>query len=131
MIPYMGSKRISAGKIFQAISNLHPNGGMLVDLFCGGFAISEYFYKNGWRVIANDKNKYVIALLKTIIFDSIEENKLTKLLLGKCLKILKIILIIMKIGMWGLFSVVGVLGILKEVIYLVRMLKALKKQGMS
>ena len=89
MIPYMGSKRISAGKIFQAISNLHPNGGMLVDLFCGGFAISEYFYKNGWRVIANDKNKYVIALLKTIIFDSIEENKLTKFVTRKMFEDIK------------------------------------------
>jgi site-specific DNA-adenine methylase len=63
-IPYMGSKRKSAGKIYQTIKNLNPNGKILVDLFCGGFAISEYFIKNGWSVIANDKNKYVIELLK-------------------------------------------------------------------
>ncbi|PIU58461.1 MAG: hypothetical protein COS89_00245, partial [Deltaproteobacteria bacterium CG07_land_8_20_14_0_80_38_7] len=59
-IPYMGSKRRSAIKIYLAISNREPRG-LLVDLFCGGFAISEKFYKNGWEIKANDKNKYVIA----------------------------------------------------------------------
>lgn len=66
-IPYMGSKRKSAGKIYQTIKNHSPEADTIVDLFCGGFAISEFFIKNGWSVIANDLNKYVIALLdKTI-----------------------------------------------------------------
>lgn len=77
-IPYMGSKRKSAGKIFQTIKNLEPEADTLVDLFCGGFAISEYFLKNGWRVIANDKNKYVIALLQKTIFEGLDENEVIK-----------------------------------------------------
>ena len=75
MIPYMGSKRNSAGKIYQAIKNMEPEGKILVDLFCGGFAISEYFYKNGWSIIANDLNKWVIALLKKVIFEGLDDKK--------------------------------------------------------
>lgn len=77
-IPYLGSKRRSAGLIYQTIKNLNPNADTLVDLFCGGFAVGEYFLKNGWRVIANDKNKYVIALLKKTIFEGLDEKKITK-----------------------------------------------------
>lgn len=66
-IPYMGSKRRSAGKIYQAIHNLCPDSNTLVDLFCGGFAISEYFLKQNWKVKANDKNKYIVALINKII----------------------------------------------------------------
>lgn len=74
----MGSKRKSAGKIYSAIKNLNPNADTLVDLFCGGFAISEYFIKKGWSVIANEKNKYVLALLQKTIFDGLEEKEVTK-----------------------------------------------------
>lgn len=66
-VPYMGSKRKSAGMIYQTIKNLEPDSRLLADLFCGGFAISEYFIKNGWSVIANDKNKYVIELIRETI----------------------------------------------------------------
>jgi site-specific DNA-adenine methylase len=66
-VPYMGSKRRSAGKIFSTIRNLEPEGNVLVDLFCGGLAISEYFIKNGWTVIANDKNKYVVELIREAV----------------------------------------------------------------
>jgi len=74
-LPYLGSKRKSAGRIYQAIKNLNPDSTHLVDLFCGGFAISEYFIKNGWSVTANDKNKYVIALLEKAILHGLEEQK--------------------------------------------------------
>ena len=77
-IPYLGSKRSSAGKIYQTIKNLNPKADTLVDLFCGGFAISEFFIKEGWNVISNDKNKYVIALLKKTIFDGLDEKEVTK-----------------------------------------------------
>lgn len=77
-IPYLGSKRRSAGKIYSAIRNLEPEANTLVDLFCGGFAISEYFIKRGWNVIANDKNKYVIALLDKTINEGLDENIVTK-----------------------------------------------------
>ena len=74
-IPYMGSKQKSAGKIYQAIKNQNPESKVLVDLFCGGFAISEYFYRNGWNIVANDKNKYVVALADQVINKGLDEKK--------------------------------------------------------
>jgi adenine-specific DNA methylase len=74
-IPYMGSKRKSAQKIYQTIVNFNPNLKTIVDLFCGGFAIGELFYKNGFNVIANDKNKYVVALLEQTINKGLDELK--------------------------------------------------------
>lgn len=74
-VPYMGSKRKSAGKIYQTIKNLNPKASQLIELFCGGFAVGEYFIKNGWKVIANDKNKYVIALLDQTINEGLNEQK--------------------------------------------------------
>jgi len=74
-LPYLGSKRKSAGKIYQAIKNLNPKSTKLVDLLCGGFAISEYFLKNGWSVLANDKNKYIIAILEQTILKDLDINK--------------------------------------------------------
>jgi len=74
-VPYMGSKRKSAGKIYQAIKNLNEDNNTIVDLFCGGFGIGEYFLKNGWKVIANDKNKYVVALLDQTINKGLGEAK--------------------------------------------------------
>jgi DNA adenine methylase len=62
-VPYMGSKRKSAQKIYQTIANFNPDAKVLADIFCGGFAISSYFIKQGWEVISNDKNKYVVALI--------------------------------------------------------------------
>ena len=73
-IPYLGSKRKSAGKTYQAIKNLNPDADTLVDLFCGGFAISQYFIKNGWNVIANDKNKYIVALLNKTINEELDSK---------------------------------------------------------
>ena len=77
-IPYMGSKRKSAQKIYQAIVNFNPEKGLLVDLFCGGFAISEKFLDNGWKIIANDKNTYVIELLRKTIIEGLPEDICTK-----------------------------------------------------
>lgn len=72
----MGSKRKSMHKIYRAISNREPKG-LLLDLFCGGFAISEVFYKNDWKVRANDKNKYVVALLDQTINRGLDEKIVT------------------------------------------------------
>jgi len=60
----MGSKRKSATKIYSTIKNFNPEANHLVDLFCGGLAIGEIFIKNGWSVVANDKNKYVVELIR-------------------------------------------------------------------
>lgn len=70
----MGSKRKSAGMIYQTIANLNPKNKVLVDLFCGGLGISEVFAKNGWQVKANDKNKHVVALAKQAI-QGLDESK--------------------------------------------------------
>jgi len=66
-IPYMGSKRKSAHKIYATIKAQNPNADTIVDLFAGGFAIGEIFMQNDWTVIANDKNKYVMELLREAI----------------------------------------------------------------
>jgi site-specific DNA-adenine methylase len=73
----MGSKRKSANKIYSTIHKLNPNSKLLIDLFCGGFAISEKFMCKGWNVIANDKNKYVIALLRKVLFEGLPEEIIT------------------------------------------------------
>lgn len=74
-IPYLGSKRKTAGRIYNAIQQRHPDHNILVDLFCGGFAVGEHFYKQGWEVIANDLNKYVVALLDQTINKGLDEQK--------------------------------------------------------
>lgn len=76
-IPYLGSKRKSALKIYQAISNLNPEGDLLVDLFCGGFAVGEKFMRNNWTVIANDKNKYVVELIREAIAGRFNDDVFT------------------------------------------------------
>src|SRR3990167_9941294 len=76
-IPYLGSKRKSSGKIYSTIKNLNPESDTLVDLFCGGFALSSYFVKKGWKVIANDKNKYVMALIKKTTTEGLDEKIVT------------------------------------------------------
>ena len=73
-IPYMGSKQKSAQQIFQTIKNFNPHSQSIVDLFCGGFAISEIFIRNGWNVISNDKNKYVVALINQTL-KGLDEKK--------------------------------------------------------
>lgn len=77
-IPYMGSKRKSAQMIFNTIKNHNPEANTIVDLFCGGFAISEWFIKKGWNVISNDKNKYVVALINKTITEGLDEAVVTK-----------------------------------------------------
>lgn len=77
-IPYMGSKQRSAGKIYQTIKNLNPEATTICDLFCGGFAIGEFFLRNDWQLIANDKNKYVVALINQVINIGLDEKKCLK-----------------------------------------------------
>jgi len=77
-IPYMGTKRKSAERIYDTITSHNPDMNTLVDLFCGGFAISEIFIKNGHTVIANDKNKYVVALIGKIVNQGLDKAFITK-----------------------------------------------------
>lgn len=77
-VPYMGSKRKTASKFYQIIKAYSGDANTIVDLFCGGFAISEIFVSNGWKVISNDLNKYVVALLEQTIVKGLEENIITE-----------------------------------------------------
>ena len=63
----MGNKQSISGKIYRAIAQ-RENNKVVVDLFCGGFSISQIFIENGWKVYSNDKNKYVVALIREILF---------------------------------------------------------------
>ena len=75
-IPYMGSKNKSCGQIVNVIeANLKQNSKIVIELFTWWFAIWEEFYKRGYKVIANDKNKYVIALLDEVINKKLDEKK--------------------------------------------------------
>ncbi len=65
----MGSKQKYAHLIASAIQRRHPTARLVADLFCGGFAMSEFWLKKGHFIIANDANKYVIALLHKILFE--------------------------------------------------------------
>ena len=73
-VPYMSSKSKIASQIYNAIAN-REKVGTIYDLFCGGFAISEQFIKNGWHVVANDKNKYVVALIKYALDGGFNDNE--------------------------------------------------------
>lgn len=74
-IPYMGSKRDNASLIYQTIVNFCPDADTVVDLFCGGFAVGEWFMRQGWRVIANDVNRYVVALLDEVVNRGLDESR--------------------------------------------------------
>ena len=65
-IPYMWSKDKSAIHIFNVINAFTKDrqDNLLVDLFTWWFAVSEIFIKKWWQTINNDKNKYVMELLK-------------------------------------------------------------------
>lgn len=76
-IPYMGSKSKSAIHIFNVINAFTKDRkeNLLVELFTWWFAVWEVFLSKWFKVIANDKNKYVIALLDEVINKKLNETK--------------------------------------------------------
>ena len=45
-----------------------------IDMFCGGLSVSSYvLQRTNFNVIANDLNKYVIALYEEMIFNKHKE----------------------------------------------------------
>lgn len=75
-IPYMWSKRKSCDKISNFIEVYCPNNTkVFVELFTWWFAVWEVFLKKWYKVYANDKNKYVIALLDQVINKWLDEDK--------------------------------------------------------
>ena len=57
----MGSKARIVNEILPIILENRKDGQWFVDLFCGGCSVSQNV---GGKVIANDKNKYLIELFK-------------------------------------------------------------------
>ena len=77
-IPYMWSKRKSSHKIKNIIKQYAKEETVFVDLFAWGFAMGEVFLKDGYKVIANDLNKYVMALLHQTINKWLDEERCLK-----------------------------------------------------
>jgi len=74
-IPYMGSKE-KILPLIQFIFNREYKKEYLIDPFCGGFCISAFALEDtNFKVLANDLNKYVIALYKEILFNNSREIK--------------------------------------------------------
>lgn len=74
-IPYMGSKEKILHLIRYIFQREH-NKEYFIDPFCGGFAVGAYaLHTTNFKVLANDLNKYVIALHKEILFNNSEEIK--------------------------------------------------------
>ncbi len=60
----MGSKNSIVDKIIFYILQRHHKVNYFIDVFTGGFAVSDYVLQHtNKKVLANDFNKYVIALL--------------------------------------------------------------------
>ena len=78
----MGSKNKYSRLIYNVI-NQRPNQKILVDLFCGGFSISEEFIKNGWEVKSNDLNKYVVALIREAIDGRFSDERFSPLFISR------------------------------------------------
>jgi len=73
----MGSKRKSCHQIKNVIIAHTKDKSIktIVELFCGWFAVGEVFLKDWRKVIANDKNKYVVALIDQVINKWLDEKK--------------------------------------------------------
>ena len=73
-MPYMGSKS-KIVNLIDYILQRHPDKEYFIDLFCGGFAVSHYVLENSnLKILANDKNKYVVALLKKTIYEGLPDK---------------------------------------------------------
>ena len=68
-IVYMGSKEKILGEVIRYILDRHFTNETFIDLFAGGFSVSSYILQKSkkMKVIANDLNKYVIALYEEIL----------------------------------------------------------------
>lgn len=68
-IVYMGSKEKILDQIIRYILDRHFDHKYFIDLFAGGFSVSSYILQKSKKmnVIANDLNKYVIALYEELL----------------------------------------------------------------
>lgn len=73
-IPYMGSKNSIVDDIIFYILQRHYDAKYFIDVFTGGFAVSHYVLENtNKKVLANDKNKYVIAFIEKVLNDDLSD----------------------------------------------------------
>ena len=79
-IPYQGSKGAFAPMIHRAIEQRLPAGAqtVLVDPFCGGYAVSHRFAEHGWAPIASDLDRYTIALLARVLTKGLPEKAIVE-----------------------------------------------------
>lgn len=66
MIKYLGSKRRMVGAILQAVGSV-ARGGTVVDLFSGTSRVGHALKAAGYRVLANDHNRYAQTLARCYV----------------------------------------------------------------
>lgn len=70
----MGSKNSIVDDIIFYILQRHYDAKYFIDVFTGGFAVSHYVLENtNKKVLANDKNKYVIAFIEKVLNDDLSD----------------------------------------------------------
>jgi len=72
-VPYLGNKQKIASTLVEFIST-REKSKTIADLMCGGMSVSAEFINHGFNVIANDINKYVVALEKQVIEQGIPKE---------------------------------------------------------
>lgn len=77
---YMGSKNRIADEILEIMLSYRTENQWFVDLFCGGCHIIE---RVGGKRMANDKNRYLIAMWKGLINDQERPRIIKKELYNK------------------------------------------------
>ena len=66
MIKYLGSKRALLGEILEVVRQAGRVGTVL-DLFSGTSRVGHAFKREGWRVLANDHNRYAQTLARCYV----------------------------------------------------------------
>lgn len=62
MIKYLGSKRTLIPKILDAVAEVAPSGGAVLDLFSGTSRVGHALKGAGYAVVANDHNAYAATI---------------------------------------------------------------------
>ena len=78
---YLGGKSKIVGNILPIMLNNY-NGDTFVDVFCGGCSVIENV-PNTYRRIANDKQKYLVAMWKSLTNDKMFPMHIEKSLYDK------------------------------------------------
>ena len=74
---YMGNKQKIADEILTVIFNNSQKTDTFVDLFCGGCSVIERV-PDSYIKIANDKNKFLIEMLKSLTYKPKEQLQVAR-----------------------------------------------------